>query len=97
MDKERFKKLKFSERQALTRGKDCLANWQVESVQGAAFYVSCRVCGTELSAGCTPKCLMEVTEEKLGELLKPDKSTDPRDNPLIGDDSWIHDVDMGAR
>jgi len=22
---------------------------------------------------------------------------DPRDNPLIGDDDWIHDVDMGAK
>jgi len=22
---------------------------------------------------------------------------DPRDNPLIGEDDWIHDQDMGAR
>jgi hypothetical protein len=27
--------------------------------------------------------------------IKPEE--DPRDNPLIGDDSWIHDVEMGAR
>lgn len=22
---------------------------------------------------------------------------DPRDNPLLGEDDWIHDADMGAR
>ena len=26
-----------------------------------------------------------------------EKYEDPRDNPLIGEDDWIHDSDMGAR
>ena len=25
------------------------------------------------------------------------KNQDPRDNPLIGDDSWVHDTDMECR
>ena len=25
------------------------------------------------------------------------KKEDPRDHPITGDDSWIHDIDMGAR
>jgi hypothetical protein len=26
-----------------------------------------------------------------------EESEDPRDNPLLGEDDWIHDVEMGAR
>ena len=29
--------------------------------------------------------------------LDSNKYIDPRDNPLTDDDSWIHDVEMGAR
>lgn len=29
--------------------------------------------------------------------LNSNKYIDPRDNPLTDDDSWIHDVEMGAR
>lgn len=47
----------------------------------------------------TPEFTKEWERGKLdGENVKEKKSNDPRDNPLIGeDDSWIHDVDMGAR
>jgi hypothetical protein len=66
MNKEQFKRLGFSERHELAKGEECAANWQVERIGGdAAFYISCRQCGTELQAGCTPKCL---------------EHEDPRDN-----------------
>jgi hypothetical protein len=38
---------------------------------------------------------LEIRIETL--VLGVQMPSDPRDNPLIGDDSWIHDVDMGCR
>jgi hypothetical protein len=39
-----------------------------------------------------PSAPSEIKSGKVDE-----KENDPRDSPLTDDDSWIHDIDMGAR
>lgn len=64
MTAEELSKLKFSERQELSRGDKCKALWHVKSIGGSAYYIACRECGTSLQSGCVPKCLMNTEPNK---------------------------------
>ena len=70
MTQEDFNKLKFSQRISISRGKECEANWKVQTIGGnAAYAISCRNCGTILQSDCTPKCLLHENH-----LLKDDET-----------------------
>lgn len=66
MTKDEFKKYWFSTRLHLSQGKRCDASWQVQSIGGAGYAISCRVCGTQLQSNFTPRCLRDVKDEETG-------------------------------
>jgi protein gp37 len=39
----------------------CDASWQVHYIDGTKYVINCRVCGTTVAGGGTPKCLLHKT------------------------------------